>query len=659
MKIAIYGIDLDARMVREYQRAYEVVQVFDLQEGSTASIREQLSGCSIGCDVDRVVVVGKALAREMLPGTEAYKLDRSAGTLYPLHDRVYMPVLEEHNQLYVRRLALSIPVLEYTEGMPTSLQGEYIYLDLETTGLDHTQDTITSLQIGDSEHVWYIANPTNAELDNLYNLVREGCTPVFHNAAFDVLFLANVDERWLQVEFVDTMIMAGNRGFTTRNLKYLVTHLTDFPGIDGYALLDSEKWGKLYSVADIYALRALHVRFMRKEYRPIDRLTFRACKALNTATFRGLRVSRERADTALASLQREKAIAAEFLFGVADINWNSPKQILGVTGWDSTRADYLEKLEDDTIAEALLRYRKADKLIGMFNGFLPEDSEQGSISIHPQYVINGADTGRTSCRHPNIQQINPVIKAAFVSKFEGGCFTSFDLKQAEMRVAALLSGDKAFAQDLRDGDVHKATASTAFGIPTEDVTKEQRSLAKIVNFGALMYGGTAAGIAYRTGAEEQVLQTMVDALQTNYPTLVRWQNSQVKNVHRGYTLDAYQRLRYVGDYTGGRLRRVAMNTPVQALSSHICLEIVAYTQERLTGYQSYVATTVHDSIYVDTHPEEAGIVAQVLQDALEYVNHVPELQCLPGYGLVGIGGDIKTHSTLDDSDAEYVGVSDG
>ena len=140
-------------------------------------------------------------------------------------------------------------------------------------------------------------------------------------------------------------------------------------------------------------------------------------------------------------------------------------------------------------------------------------------------MLFGTETGRLSCSNPNVQQIpnRSLFKDIFRSRFgSAGVIASIDLDQAELRIAALLSGDEIYSQALLSNDFHRLVASKTFGKLESEVTKAERFVAKSVNFGGVLYGGSAKGIATRINVEPDVVAKVQEWYKTEFVKLTTW-----------------------------------------------------------------------------------------------------------------------------------------
>jgi DNA polymerase I-like protein with 3'-5' exonuclease and polymerase domains len=621
----------------------------------------------------RILAIGTVASKVLLK--ERYTdIRKCHGGLFSMTDgSIVVPVYEQYAERDIERAKnLQYTVPEYSEviELPT-LEGD-VYLDIETDSLEANE--ITSIQIGDNSNVYYIASPSSKLLSDLYDYLslRKGSKIIGHNLiSFDLPVLSkHTGKDWLSIpEVYDTMILAHNRGLNPLGLKHLTTMYTDVNNPDAYAK-SAHSFDTVYAVADIVATRALYQRLVRKGIRPIDNLTMQTAIVFQRAHQRGIAVNR---DTLLAEqykLQVETEQLWDRLEEYGFINWQSNKEVstffndMGIplieqtaSGQYSVASKALEDFRDWQVVDILLKYREATKLLSTFYDKYVAMTADGTSTIHPEILITGTDTGRSSSRSPNIQQTSSDVKKVFVSRYEGGYIASFDLAQSELRCAAILSGDSNLADDLNSGDMHKKTAASAFGIPESEVTKDKRQLAKMINFGHLLYLGGVKGIASRSGADEELLEQVGKAAKERYHVFTSWQEYQIQRFTKTMKLvDTFGRIRDLepvkanGYGNGlGSVKRAIVNTPVQALSAYLCYYLGNYIEDRMPGI--FIAN-IHDANYFDIPATKVDEFRIVCIDAFEYLNYIPELNSLPGWYLVSVQGELTFADTMNDYGVE-------
>ena len=263
--------------------------------------------------------------------------------------------------------------------------------------------------------------------------------------------------------------------------------------------------------------------------------------------------------------------------------------------------------------------------------------------VHASFLMHGTSTGRLSSRDPNLQNVPAVhrvgseqvrpMRRAF-KPANGWKWIEVDYSQLELRVAAALSGDQAFAEVYRSGrDVHREIASSIFSKPPEDITDSERFLAKAVSFG-IIYG--RSGMALAGGGEMDYAETLgmkrwsveqaqafIDKFLRSYPQLRSWIDKQHKRVF----IDKYvetpfgrrRRFTMVSRGSRGSIERQAVNTPVQSTASDICLSALVKIAQRIETEQlrAVVLFPVHDSICIECAPEHLSALEKVCRDVME------------------------------------------
>ncbi len=341
----------------------------------------------------------------------------------------------------------------------------------------------------------------------------------------------------------------------------------------------------------------------------------------------------------------------------AEINWDSRDQVaellyakLGLpvlkstpTGKPSTDEEVLEQLAASTghpVPSALIDYRFVTKLRGTYaQGMFPHVRQDGRI--HPNIKLDGARSGRTSCTDPNLQNIprattpeGKMARDCFIAP-EGYVLLEADYSQLELRVAAMLSGDKVMQEIFRSGvDYHLRTAQMiskiAWGIEPSQVEDKHRSLAKNVNFGVL-YGKTASTFAKEWGISKAKAQMIVDAIMGNFKDLQRWCNAREAEASKTgfvWTWWAGERARrrplyQIADQDDMRAsvaRNGAKNTPIQGTASDFCIASLSQSVQWIEsdGIEDLVklVLAVHDSLMFEVREDMVAETAQVVNEIM-------------------------------------------
>jgi DNA polymerase-1 len=306
--------------------------------------------------------------------------------------------------------------------------------------------------------------------------------------------------------------------------------------------------------------------------------------------------------------------------GVKGWNWNSPKQIIeafslqGVKLSD-TKAETISRYEHP-LAKALLEYRKTSKLVGTYGPKLLEKVDDGRI--YGSWWQNGAGTGRMASSSPNLQNLPPEVRR-YVKAPEGGRLVMADYSQIELRIAAKISADKRMLAAFANGeDVHAITARSL--TEREEVTKQERKLAKAVNFG-LLYGMSPGGLRNYARASYGVEMTKEEAERywqhffEIYPGLRAWHDREYRQLKKHGSTETRT-------LTGRRRTGVTklterLNSPVQGTGADGLKLALALLYERRGECPGAVPIlAVHDEVVVECPEEQAEEVKDWLEKAM-------------------------------------------
>jgi len=332
------------------------------------------------------------------------------------------------------------------------------------------------------------------------------------------------------------------------------------------------------------------------------------------------------------------------LSGVLFEELGLPKQGIRKTQYGySTAADVLELLQrKHPVIQLILSHRQIAKLKSTYVDTLPALINPRTGRVHTSYNQTGVVTGRLSSSNPNLQNI-PVrtelgrqIRKAFVPE-EGWLFLAADYSQIELRVLAHVSQDQALLDAFhRDQDVHARTAAAVYGVPLEEVTKEQRAIAKTVNFG-LIYGQSAFGLAQQTGLDFDEAERFIDTYFRNYPGVQDWLDRTRNRAHAdGYVETLLGRRRYFPELQGTRrayagqraaAARQAINAPIQGTAADILKIAMIRLDHGLDelGLWARMVLQVHDEVVLEVPRDELPAVAPLVREVMEgaYTLSVP------------------------------------
>lgn len=341
------------------------------------------------------------------------------------------------------------------------------------------------------------------------------------------------------------------------------------------------------------------------------------------------------------------------IYGHADeeFNINSPRQLAdilfeklalptigikkGKTGY-STAAGELTKLKfAHPIIDLIQNYREVSKLMNTYINTLPDQIDVDG-RIHTSFSLTTAQTGRLSSHDPNLQNIptktdlgNKVRKA--FKPGSGKVFISADYSQFELRLAAMLAGDKEMIDLFNDGiDIHTITASQIYGRNEEDVTKTMRRDAKVINFG-ILYGMSPHGLSEATGMNMTTAKDFIDKYFDIRKPLVEYLDKLKKQaIEQGYVSTYFGRKRYTPDVKSSNFvvrmaaERAAINMPIQGTASDIMKMAMIKIDKMLDQYDGAdMLLQIHDSILVEADEKTADDLAHKIRDIMENVVKLP------------------------------------
>ena len=288
----------------------------------------------------------------------------------------------------------------------------------------------------------------------------------------------------------------------------------------------------------------------------------------------------------------------------------------------------------------ILEWRSVQKLNNTYVSALPEDVNEQTQRIHTVYNQAVAATGRLSSNHPNLQNI-PIrtprgqqVRKAFVAKDEAHVLMAADYSQIELRIIASLSEDPSMLAAFQNKeDIHASTAARVFGVPLDDVTREQRSQAKTVNFG-IIYGVSAFGLSNQTTLNRTEAKALIDAYYESYPKLKAYMSEQVNFAREhGYVATVLGRRRYLRDINSrnaivrGAAERNAVNAPIQGSAADIIKVAMLRIFDRLEAekLKAKMLLQVHDELVFECPKNELDLLQSLVKTEMENAHklHVP------------------------------------
>src|SRR5918992_4300525 len=526
---------------------------------------------------------------------------------------------------------------------------EVVGADIETTSLSPRDGKTRLLQLATPEETFIVDVFAVRDLSPLKNVLEGGPVKVLHHAKFDHSFLWAEHGISLSPIF-DTMLAAqlldGGEYGPSYALEAVAERYLD-ETVDKTAR--GEDWsGELssaqleYAARDAAILLPLRERLAEamesEELGFVSEIEFGAVAPIAEMELAGIKLDVARWKELEKTVRERRDRAAERLeahFPPPDgvlpleglgprLNLNSPQQIteafrqIGIELPD-TRVWTLLKV-DHRAARDLLEYRELQKKLGTYLETYASFIHPKTGRIHANFLQCRVPTGRLACTHPNIQQIphEEEFRRCFVAE-EGNILVIADYSQIELRILAEVSDDPGFVEAFQKGDdLHRVTAATMYGVPMVEVTRDQRSAAKRINFG-LMYGRGARSLSAQLGTDEERGRELIDEYFANYPKVQRFLQKTANRAVRDRTLRTLAgRVRKFKETSGlasaelGALRREAMNYPIQGCSADIAKLALGYVREELEGLDARLINCIHDEFVVEC---DEGISAEVSERA--------------------------------------------
>jgi DNA polymerase-1 len=553
---------------------------------------------------------------------------------------------------------------EGVQNMCRELSGvEPLGLDTETTELDPRKGELRLLQLSSGKRTFVVdLRPfrdirSTPELGPLRNILEgNGQIKIAHNAKFDAKWIRyhlGCEIGGIFDTYLASQLIAAGDGERRHSLADVAQFFT------GVELDKSEQvsdWSANelsqsqieYAARDATVMIDLQARVAeRLKTDDLDRaaqLEFDCVMPIAEMELNGIYIDQSRWRAQLEKVRAEQARAADelqdllsagvaqaSLFGRTEINLDSQAQVtdalvnLGVPVPETTRAWQLQPLADKyPVIQKLLEYRAAQKSLTSFGENILEFVEPSTGRIHADFRQIGAPTGRFSCSNPNLQQI-PHEEAY------RRCFRATDRKklviadysQIELRILAEFSEDARFIDAFRSGeDFHTTTASQVFGVKPAEVTADQRSFAKRLNFG-MVYGVGASRFAMMTGLSQSDAEGTMRQYFGTYRGLDAYLRDSGKRVvqERNVRTASGRLLRLRFDSSDRQAiasaQRYGKNMPIQGTSADILKRSLRLLHDSLRGTSGKLVNIVHDEVIVECDDTESTEIAKILENAME------------------------------------------
>jgi DNA polymerase-1 len=381
-----------------------------------------------------------------------------------------------------------------------------------------------------------------------------------------------------------------------------------------------------------------------------DELEIPLVKVLAAMELEGINLDKDFLDTLAEELNNDIKTLETKIYEAAGEEFNiaSPKQ-LGIilfenmklvdkpkktkTGQYSTAEDVLSSLaKDHEIVQNVLDYRGLAKLKSTYVDALPTQILEQTGRVHTDYMQTVAATGRLSSNNPNLQNI-PIrtergrqVRKAFIPRDKDYTLLAADYSQIELRVIAALSEEETMINAFKNGeDIHASTAAKVFNVALDEVTREQRSNAKTVNFG-IIYGVSAFGLSNQTNLSRSEAKELIDTYYETYPKLRAYISKQVDFARdNGYVETVLGRRRYLKDINSrnavvrGAAERNAVNAPIQGSAADIIKIAMINIHQKLSegNYKTKMLLQVHDELVFDVYKPELEAMKSLIKQEME------------------------------------------
>jgi DNA polymerase-1 len=555
-----------------------------------------------------------------------------------------------------------------------------VCFDTETTGIDALNAELVGMSFSfEKGKGFYVPFPENQEeVQHLIEKFRpffenESIEKIGQNIKYDLKILSNYNMQ-VKGKLFDTMIahylinpdMRHNMDVLSETyLKYAPKSIETLIGKKGKNQL-SMRDVPLEDIKE-YATEDADITFqLAAHFQPIlekvgtkklfDEIEIPLVPVLADMEKEGIRLDVEFLKSMSVDMQKEIDAFEQQIYETAGEKFNlaSPKQLGDIlfdklkiggnkqkktkTGQYATGEEVLSYLANEhQIVRDILEWRQMVKLQSTYIDALPNQVDNKTGRVHTDYMQTVAATGRLSSTNPNLQNIpirtekGRLIRKAFIARDENYTLLSADYSQIELRIIAALCGEENMIKAFQNNeDIHKSTAAKVFNVPLDEVTKEQRSHAKTVNFG-IIYGVSAFGLSNQTNLSRKESAELIEAYYQTYPKLKSFMTSQVDFAREnGYVETISGRRRYLKDINSanaivrGGAERNAVNAPIQGSAADIIKIAMINIHEKLneknpdgSGWKSKMLLQVHDELVFDVHNSELEKIQPMIKHEME------------------------------------------
>jgi len=550
-----------------------------------------------------------------------------------------------------------------------------VCFDTETTGIDTLHAELVGIAVSyEKGKAFYIPFPENREeaqilIDKFKPFFEnEAIEKIGQNIKYDLKILSKYGVN-IKGKLFDTMIahylinpdMRHNMDVLSETyLKYSPKSIEDLIGKKG----KNQQSMRDVALEEIkeYAAEDADITLQLKEiFSPIldkaetkklfDEIEIPLIPVLASMEMEGINLDADFLKLMSIEMQKEIDLFEQKIYETAGEKFNlaSPKQLGDIlfdklkiggakqkktkTGQYATGEEVLSYLANEhQIVKDILEWRQMVKLQSTYIDALPNQVDKKTGRVHTDYMQTVAATGRLSSNNPNLQNIpirterGRLIRKAFIARDENYSLLSADYSQIELRIIAALSGEENMIKAFQNKeDIHRSTAAKVFNVPLEEVTKEQRSNAKTVNFG-IIYGVSAFGLSNQTSLSRKESAELIDAYYATYPKLKSYMSSQVEFAREhGYVQTVLGRRRYLKDINSANMmvksgaERNAVNAPIQGSAADIIKIAMINIHKKLTSenWKSKMLLQVHDELVFDVHHDELEKIQPMIKHEME------------------------------------------
>lgn len=558
------------------------------------------------------------------------------------------------------------------------LQQPEIAFDTETNNIDSFDAEIVGMSFAyRNKEAFYVAVPE--EMDKAQEILEQfkpvfentNCLIIGQNLKYDLQVLANYNIT-VKTKMFDTMIAHyliqpearhGMDYLAEYYLNYKTVSIEDILGKKGKTqknmrdLLPSEICDYACEDADItFQLKTILAKeLLENQLNDLfETLEMPLMPILQRMENEGIAIDTAYLNKMSFDFQGELLILQDKILALAGVDFNidSPKQLGEIlfdhlkisakakktkTGQYQTSEEVLETFKNDhEIIPLILDYRQLKKLKSTYIDPIPELCKPKDGRIHTTFMQTVAATGRLSSNNPNLQNIpirterGRAIRKAFIARDAQHLLISADYSQIELRIIAALSHDENMIQAFKNGeDIHRSTASKVFNTPFDEVTRDQRSAAKAVNFG-IIYGQSAFGLSQNLGISRTEAKEIIDNYFVQYPTIKTYMDEAILTAReKGYVETVLGRRRFLPDITSanavvrGFAERNAINAPIQGSAADIIKIAMIKVDDALktNNLKTKMLLQVHDELVFDVPLEEVETAKKVIADAMENAFH--------------------------------------